>query len=59
MSCCSNPDIQSSTYSDWCTNCGWAFSYLSNEECAYEETDTHSMGQIIAESEERDGDSHG
>lgn len=53
MSCCSNPDIQSSTYSDWCTNCGWAFNYLSNEEYVYEETDTRSIGQIVAEYEER------
>ena len=28
MSCCNNPDIQSSTYTDWCNNCGWAASYL-------------------------------
>ena len=32
MSCCSNPQIESSTYTDWCTSCGWVFSYLSNTE---------------------------
>lgn len=28
MECCDNPQIESSTYTDWCTNCGWAGSYL-------------------------------
>lgn len=52
MSCCSNPDIKSSTYSDWCENCEWAFNYLSNEECEYEEIDTRSVAQIAAESQD-------
>jgi hypothetical protein len=26
--CCDNPDIKSSTYTDWCENCGWSYSYL-------------------------------
>lgn len=30
MSCCKNPNIQSSTYSDWCVNCGWSYSYLND-----------------------------
>lgn len=29
MSCCNNPKIQSSTYTDWCENCGWCASYLN------------------------------
>jgi hypothetical protein len=28
MSCCDNPQIESSTYTDWCVNCGWSASYL-------------------------------
>lgn len=30
MSCCQKPNIESSTYADWCTNCGWSYSYLNN-----------------------------
>jgi hypothetical protein len=32
MACCSRPKIQSSTYSDWCENCGWSYDYVNNEE---------------------------
>ena len=32
VACCNNPDIQSSTYSDWCNNCGWSYDYVNNEE---------------------------
>ena len=28
MRCCNKPKIESSTYTDWCTNCGWSCSYL-------------------------------
>lgn len=34
--CCNNPDIESSTYTDWCNNCGWAFSYLSGTESSFD-----------------------
>lgn len=30
--CCNNPEIKSSTYSDYCVNCGWQFDYINNEE---------------------------
>jgi hypothetical protein len=42
MSCCNKPDIRSSTYSDWCENCGWSYDYTNNEESGswnYEEED--------------------
>jgi len=26
-SCCSNPNIKSATYVDWCENCGWTQTY--------------------------------
>jgi hypothetical protein len=32
MSCCKDPEIKSSTHSDWCTNCGWYYNYLTDEE---------------------------
>jgi len=54
MYCCSNPDIKSSTYSDWCENCGWAFSYLTNEESTYGDLDTKSFAQVVAENNDYD-----
>jgi len=30
--CCHDPNIKSSTYCDWCTNCGWQYDYINNVE---------------------------
>lgn len=32
MACCRNPNIKSSTFSDWCVNCGWQYNYTDNTE---------------------------
>ena len=29
MKCCNNPNVKSSTYCDWCTNCGYEYDYVN------------------------------
>jgi hypothetical protein len=53
MVCCNNQNIKSSTYSDWCTNCGYSFNYITNSETTHT-VDEKSIDHVVKEREVRD-----